>query len=372
MISKLTENMFEYVDRNERRIVEEIIEICETPAPTFHEQKRIKYIANRMKKIGLENVKIDKIGNAIGMIKGKFSKVNILITAHADTVFEEKNINVKRIRNELHAPGVLDNSTGVEALLFLAETLKKYIIPKGNLFFASTVMEEREGNSRGMEYLLKNLGKKVEVVINVEGIKFGRITNTAVGVRRVKIYFETKGGHAWRNFGRLSAINEACEAIHKFSRISIPPKTSYNVGVIYGGHSVNAIAERANFLLEMRATSEENLKRLTEGFYGIIKSSKAKTRIEEIGYKPPGSISEESRLVRLIKDVHRELKIKTIMDEGTTDGNISIHMGIPTVTLGITEGENTHSVKEKMSIEKIPLGIKQLILSVIKIDEEFK
>ena len=364
------QNVFAYIDKNKNRIIAENIAICEIPAPTFHEEKRATYLAKRIKKLGFKNVKIDKIGNVIARIPGR--KPTIMLVAHMDTVFEDAKIEVKRKGDWLYGKGISDDASGVIVLVYLLELISKGLLRIPNeLVFAFTAREESKGNNEGMRYLVKTVGRKINLVINLDGGNPGRVSCRGVWIEGIKIELKAKGGHAWTNFGNPSAIHSAGKIIAEITQIKLPtnPKTIYNVGILRAGTIVSAIAENAEMHISLRSAEKRNLillkNKVQDIAKRIAKKDKVKIRIFSLGKLPGGTSARKTELTRIVSNSQKSLGIAPKEEITPTDGNISIAKGIPTVIISGAKSKFFHSENEKVQISSALKGIK-LAAAVLK------
>ncbi len=335
------------------------------PSPPFGEKERIRFIQEYLSKEGFNESKIDKEGNLYLEMNGESNNI-ILFSAHTDTVFpKETKLEVTEDKDKISCPGICDNSMGIVSLIYLVKYIKENSIQlKNRNIFLFNVGEEELGNLRGIKYYIDNMNKEnLKAHIVIEGHKIGRLTTKVVGSHRKNIIIDSDGGHSWRDYGKPNAIIYAAKIIENISalKFSDNPKTTLNIGTITGGNSVNSIANHCEFSLEIRSTSQEKIdekKHEIESIIFMVKEVKVSTKL--LGDRPAGKM-DNNKLIDLIKDVHKKMDIKTIEDIGSTDSNYSISLGLPSLTIGITEAEKTHSVNEFLYKEPIKKGVAQLI-----------
>lgn len=348
-------------------MVQENIRICEIPAPSFQEQERAAYIAKRFMHEGVQEVTIDEVFNVFGFIKGAGGK-RLMLAAHLDTVFPiETDVRVQRVGEHLHAPGVRDNSTGVAALITFARLMRELkLTPPGDVYLVATSCEEGLGDLRGMKQAMKALQGKVDYVIAVDG-NLGGLTYQGIASRRLKVATITGGGHSWGDFGRPSAIHALGRIIAEVSQLEVPstPRTSYNVGVISGGTSINTIAARAEMLLDMRSVCQEELAKLEAQIRQIIdseaKGAGVNVQIEVVGDRPGGALESDHQLVAVARGVMAGLGLNIYEEAGSTDANVPLSCGIPAVCIGITDGRGAHRLDEYLLIPPMATGMAQLV-----------
>ncbi|MBP2017709.1 acetylornithine deacetylase/succinyl-diaminopimelate desuccinylase-like protein [Symbiobacterium terraclitae] len=357
-------------------LVQEVIAICQIPAPTFHEEQRAAYVARRMVEVGLREVSRDAAGNVIGRLRGRGTGPNLLLAAHLDTVFPvETDVTVRVDGEILRAPGVGDNSASVATMLHAARLLVESDVSlTGDVIFAATCGEEGLGNLEGMRAIVRALQEEIDYVIALDG-SLGGMVREAVGSRRFRLVVTTSGGHSWGAFGAPSAIHSLGRIIARISELRVPahPKTTYNVGLISGGTSVNTIAARAEAVLDLRSLDRAELIRLEERVQRIIRAVERETGVkaslELLGDRPTGAIPDEHPLCNLVRAVHRELGLQTRTYPSSTDGNVPLSMGIPAVTVGVTLGGNGHRLDEYIYTSPLARGLAQVLLLVLGVQE---
>ncbi|HUK91258.1 MAG TPA: M20/M25/M40 family metallo-hydrolase [Blastocatellia bacterium] len=359
----------------------EVVRICEIPAPPFKEHARAAYVRRRMEQIGLA-VSQDRIGNVFAARPGRAKSQPIIVSAHLDTVFpEDTDVRVRREGARLWAPGISDNACGVASLLALAEVLQHAnITTDGPVYFVGTVGEEGEGNLRGVRHLFTEGEFKAGAgaFVSLDGPGLERITNRALGSRRYKVTIEGPGGHSWADFGIVNPVHALGRAIAKFAAYQPPisPRTSFNVGVIEGGSSVNAIPDRASMLVDIRSMSKYEIDKLEahlrRSVDGAIREETAQRSfsgtgltlsLEMIGDRPSGETPVHSPLVQAALECSRALGIEPRLDCSSTDSNIPISLGIPAITIGVGGlSGNCHSLTEWYEPTGRELGMKRLLI----------
>lgn len=358
----------EHIDQN--RIVETAINIQQIAAPTFAEKPRAEYVQSLFHQLGLQNVEMDDVYNVYGWIYGENENApTLLISAHTDTVFPAAtNLKIRREGDLVHGAGLGDNSLGVAGLLGLAEVFKNTTIPhEAHLCFVANSREEGLGDLGGMREVIKKLKHQIKAAIVIEGMALGRIYHAGIGVRRFKLTAHCPGGHSWLHFGSTSAIHSLMEFGSEMLKIQVPisPRTTYNIGLISGGTSVNTIASEASCYIDLRSEDVHALKNLENE---VMATAQRLTRddvrfdFQLVGDRPAGSIASDHPLVRLALDAHEAIQMKTELDGGSTDANIPLSEGIPAVCVGISYGGNAHRLDEYIETNPIEFGMWQLIL----------
>lgn len=358
-------------------VLEEGIRIQQIPAPTFDEQRRAEYVLNRFREFGLQDVWIDERFNAYGRLVGHNPSADaVMIMAHTDTVFPiDTDLTIRREQDIVYGPGLGDNSVGVSGMLGLAKAIKDAgITPHADLWFVATSCEEGLGDLNGVRAAFAHLKDKLGAVINLEGLAFGHIYHAGIAVHRLKITARAEGGHSWLHYGRPSAIHGLMELGARITRLNPPisPRTTYNIGIIEGGKAINAIATEASFWLDMRSEDRKELLILRDAVLNEIKQvSRAGLTFETeiVGDRPSGAISMRHPLVQGALTALEVLNIRGALETGSTDGNIPLEAGCPTVTIGITRGGNAHRLDEYVDRTPIKLGMRQLITLALATSE---
>ncbi len=348
--------------------------VCEIPAPTFAEAERAAFVAEGFRALGLDP-EGDEAGNVTARRAGARGGGAILLAAHTDTVFPAgTDVTVRERGGRLYGPGIGDNSLAVAALLTLPRLLDAAgLRTRADLLLCANTGEEGLGDLRGIKRAVADHRDELErgAVIAVEGHNIGRVTHQAVGSRRLRITVEGPGGHSWGAFGNPSAIHILGEMIAAIARLEVPgePKTTYNVGLIEGGVSVNTIAPRASLVLDLRSTDPRALETLVRQVDGIVRAAGAgrpeiRVRSETIGDRPAGALPTSAPLLQTTLAALRELGVEPTLDASSTDANVPLALGIPAVCIGLTRGGNAHRTDEFIEIAPIGRGMQQLVLLV--------
>jgi tripeptide aminopeptidase len=357
----------------EEELLTLITKITEIPAPSNDEWERGAFVKEVMESYGFPVVLVDAVGNVLGLLPGKDPSKTIVSMAHLDTVFPRgTDLTVKREGNTLHAPGVSDNSASVAQMLLLGKLWTKRLPLPHPVLLVANVGEEGLGDLRGARYFCDHVadydldGFKLDpanlVFVNIDG-GLDYIVNAGVGSRRLKITFSGEGGHSWGAFGKSSAIHGMGTAIAGIAKIEVPadPKTTYNVGVVSGGHSVNSIAQSAEMLLDMRSVSGAELAKLEREVRAVLDSAAAETNTsytaQVVGDRPTGSLSADSPLVQGLVKLGAENGLKLLLEASSTDSNIPLSKGWPAVTVGFKRSENAHRVTEYLYIDSLIPGL---------------
>ena len=270
---------FSFFDKNAEAITDEQTQICSIPAPPFGERERAELLAEKFSTLGLTEIEIDEEGNCLGLIEGTSQSPLLVVSAHLDTVFAAgTDFTVVRSGNRLLAPGIADDGCGLAALIALARSIQaEKIRPEGSILFVRTVVEEGEGNLRGVRHLLTRgrWASKVEAFLSFDGPGVDRITNRALGSRRYRVEITGPGGHSWGDFGLPNPVHALSRAVARLAGYPLPrePRTTFNVGRIEGGTSVNAIPEKAAMDVDLRSGADAELRRLDSFFRRAVKQA---------------------------------------------------------------------------------------------------
>lgn len=370
-------------------ILELAIAVQQIPAPTFDEAVRALWVEERLRALGLEDVDHDEVHNVYARLPGKGDAPALVVSAHTDTVFPANtDLTVTRdpARQRAAGPGIGDNSLGVAALLGLASAFEAHVLPC-DVWFVANTGEEGLGDLRGMRVAFDHLQERLSgqggigASIVIEGMGLGRIVHEALGSRRYRIAVQAPGGHSWSAFGSPSAIHVVAEIAAQIAHLEVPasPRTSFNIGRISGGTSVNTIAEQAWLELDLRSVDSGALARvigavesLVAGYQtGAWKDKGVQVTLEVIGDRPVGEIARDHPLVQLAA---RALEDVGVAVEGgdsrsSTDSNIPLSRGIPSVCVGVTRGGNAHRLDEWISTREITQGMKHLQLLTVYASE---
>jgi acetylornithine deacetylase/succinyl-diaminopimelate desuccinylase-like protein len=366
------------IDKEHGRIVEDGIKLAEIPSPPLNEAARAKVYEKMFKDAGLANVQIDEEGNVLGVRKGtrgdgKF----VVVSAHMDTVFPAgTDVKVKREGTKLRAPGIGDDTMSLSVLLgFVRAMNAAHLKTRDDVLFVGTVGEEGPGNLRGVRYLFTKgqYQGKIKSFFSVESGGVDSITNAGVGSKRYHITFNGPGGHSFGAFGLVNPMFALGQAASEFSRIQVPasPKTTYSIGLIGGGTSVNSIPVSAWMDVDMRSESLAELKRVEDRLLKIVqdaaagenfarstKEGKITVDAKLVGDRPAGETKLDSPLVQATKAAIEAGGYKFSYRSSSTDSNMAMSLGIPALTIGRMGPDKSgraHSLDEWIDVEKAPM-----------------
>jgi acetylornithine deacetylase/succinyl-diaminopimelate desuccinylase-like protein len=376
-----------HLEQNHDQLVRDIIAITQTPAPTFQEAERATLYKSMLEQAGLENVEIDPAGNVIALRRGSSRGPIVVVSAHLDTVFPAgTDVTVKRSGTRLAAPGISDDSRGLAVLLAYARALDAaQVRTRNDIIFLATVGEEGAGNSRGVRAFFTE-GKykdRVRAFISVDGINPAEVTNGGTGSVRYRIVFKGPGGHSYRAFGSVTPVAAMAKAIDEFYRTSVPndPKTTYAVGVISGGTSVNSIPSEAMMEVDLRSVNAAELDKLDRHLQAVVQKAVAeenRTRgidngkitvdMNLIGRRPTGLTKKSHPLVVNMVTAATAAEYKPWLETRSTDANFPMSLGIPSIAIGSGgSGGRMHSpdefidVEPKESVRGMRVGLAALI-----------
>ena len=345
-------------------------QISEIPAPTFAEAERAAFVAAQFGGMDLAP-QGDEAGNVTVRRPGSGGAGAVLLAAHTDTVFPAgTDLTVRESDGRLHGPGIGDNSLSVAALLTLPRLLDRAgLQTRADLLLCANTGEEGLGDLRGIKRAVADHRDELRAVIAVEGLNLGRVTHQAVGSRRLRITVEGPGGHSWGAFGNPSAIHVLGDIIGAIGRLPVPsePKTTFNVGMIEGGVSVNTIAPRASLILDLRSLDPGALATLVAQVEAIVREAATPPiRVSSaiIGDRPAGRLDPDAPLMRAATGALRAIGIEPTLDASSTDANVPLSLGIPAVCIGLTRGAHAHRVDEYIELAPIGRGLQQLVLLV--------
>lgn len=376
---------FERIEQLDPLTVKRHIELTEIEAPPFKEKKRAKVFADYFNQLGMDTVWIDSEGNVLGLLKGSQGGRTVALDAHLDTVFPEGTDVKVRIQNDtLYAPGIGDDTRGLSMLLTIIEALRtEKIQPKDDILFVGSVGEEGLGDLRGVKHLFREGGPRIDSWIAIDGGDIGRVNNKGLGSYRYRVTFKGPGGHSWGAFGLANPHHALGEAISNFVEVadeytSEGPKTSYNVGVISGGTSINSIPFESIMQIDVRSIDPKRLDEMEDLLEIAVQKAlshqnqikrqgpELTVEIDKIGNRPSGELSDQLPLVQRTLAATSAFGAKPFLTRGSTNSNIPIAKGIPAVTIGRGgKGGKAHSLDEWWSNEEGHKAIQLALLILL-------
>ena len=359
------------------------IRLTEIPAPSFEEEDRATAVKELFVGEGL-TIHTDKIGNVIGELRGSNEREIVLITAHLDTVFPSgTTIEVQREGERLVAPGISDNGTGLAGLIAIARAMHAAkITPRRTILFAANVGEEGEGNLRGMRALIDAYHTKVRAVIVLDGSGTDHVTTKALASKRLEAVISGPGGHSWSDFGMPNPINALIRGSLRFLNTKVPasPRTTFNLGQVEGGTSVNSIPFEAKLKVDLRSESDDEIIRLESAFRECMATGvrdemenardrtkgKLEWKVNVIGSRPGGELAPDSALLTSLRAADDLTGNQSRIERSSTDANIPLSMGIDAISIGAGgNGGGAHSLQEWYEPAGRENGLKRVLLTLL-------
>jgi len=365
---ELTEKILTYIDDHRQEAFELLVELAQIPAPSNKEEKRAQFCKDWLEKQGAAGVYVDDALNVIYPVGCTEANDLVVFMAHSDMVFPDtEQLPLRLEEGRIHCPGVGDDTAHVVALLmaakFLAETR---IVPADcGILIVINSGEEGLGNLKGCREIMRTFGKRVREFVTLDDQTYKGV-NRAVGSRRFSIEVETEGGHSFNDFGRTNAIAVLSSMIDELYRIKVPEKgkTTYNVGLISGGTSVNTIAQHAQMLYEFRSDERESLSVMQQHLDRVISDYRREgvsVKVTPVGDRPCGAEVDPERMARLMERAQTAAQRRyghTIsFGSGSTDCNIPLSMGIPAICVGCCRFSGAHTREEYVEIDSLRGGL---------------
>ena len=382
------------IDRDHDRLVSDIITLTEIASPPFKEERRAAAFLEMLRGTGLTDVERDAEGNVMGLRRGTSASGGpvVVVSAHLDTVFPEgTDVRVKRQGTRLTAPGVGDNSRSLAVMLAMIRAMNEArVTTASDLLFVADVGEEGLGDLRGMKYLMKEgrYKDRVAQVIVIDGSGSGDdITIGAVGSRRYRVTFAGPGGHSYSAFGLVNPAFAMAAAIERLSAMHVPdsPKTTFNVGVVGGGTSINSIPNSMWMEVDMRSESPVELEKLEAAFLTMVREAVAgenrarstaegpiRADIKLMGARPSGQTKPDSAIASIAAESVRAAGLTPSFTYSSTDANIPISLGIPALRLSSGgTGDRPHTLDEWIDVEKSASlrGIRTLLTTILVVGD---
>ena len=371
----------DFAKTDELRTIEDQIKICEVEAPPFQEAKRAELYASLLREAGVKNVRIDAEGNVIGERPGAAARPNVVLSAHLDTVFPRgTNVKVRRDGYVLRGAGIGDDCRGLADVLAVARALNKAgVSTPGTITFVGTVGEEGLGDLRGVKRLFNDtLKDKIDRFVSIDGEGLG-VTHIAIGSARFRVTFKGPGGHSFGSFGVVNPIHAMGRAMAGIADLQVPssPRTTFNVGRVGGGTSINAISSEAWMEVDLRSGDTAALRTLEKQFRQAVadavtqenarwNSSALTANIEVVGMRPAGRISSSAPIVQAAISVSKALSLPLSFSEGSTDANLPLSLGIPAVTIDAGgRGSGAHTDNETYDATDAWKGTQRAILLTV-------
>jgi acetylornithine deacetylase/succinyl-diaminopimelate desuccinylase-like protein len=399
---------FTWLRAQEHRFTQWQLEMARIAAPPFGESARAAWLAERFRELGLDDVRIDDVGNTFGVHAGA-SQISsppygsslvaaapagqryVALSAHIDTVFPASTpLNIRQQGSRIYGPGVSDNGAGVTAMLAIAALLRAVPLRHALPFvFIGNVGEEGEGDLRGMRHIYATPRWKDSIAYGVvlDGAGSDTVVAEALGSRRFEVIVRGPGGHSWSDFGAPNPIVILARAIDAFTATPLPatPKTTFNIGVVRGGTSVNSIPESASMKVDIRSTSMVEMERLEQSLrLALIRAVEDETMSAEmrspmqrrpsgvscevvpIGNRPAGELTPNARILHVIRAVDAQLNNAAQVQRASTDANIPLSLGLEAIAIGGGgSGGGAHTLQEWFDSNGRELGLRRILLTML-------
>jgi len=349
----------------------------EIPAPTFDEEKRVRFVLDRFTECDCQNISTDEAGNAVSIVPGTVGERNILLLAHADTPFASSVDHAQTVHTDrIEGPGIADNSLGLAAIASMPTILDKLGIRlRDNIILLGTTRGLGRGDRGGLRFFLENNRLPIHAGICLEGVYIGRLSYRSLGMARARISTSVPTEYDWTRFGSAGSIVTLNRIISRILNIPLPrePRATIVLGSIAGGTAYNTIAAKADLRFEVRSEEAGMVGSIMTRIEDIVEECAAESgsqaSLEVIARRRPGGIGYDHPLVRTVRTLMDELEIRPGITPSTGELAALIDKQIPGVTLGLTSGENLHEFNESVAVEPIFDGLAQLLALLEAIDQ---
>ena len=381
---------FNWFRTQEPQFLQWQMEMARIAAPPFGESARAAWLAEKYREIGLDDVRIDDVGNVFGSHPG-FGRRYVALSAHIDTVFPANTpLLIRQQGSRIYGPGVSDNGAGVVAMLAIASLLRSVRLRHALPFvFIGNVGEEGEGDLRGMRHIFSTPRWKDSIAYSLvlDGAGADTIVAEALGSRRFEVIARGPGGHSWSDFGAPNPIVILAKTIENFTATAVPsvPKTTFNIGVIRGGTSVNSIPESASMKVDIRSTSMSEMERLEQSLRRALnravedetlaaemrspaqkRPSGVNSEIVTIGNRPAGELQPGAKILQVVRAVDAQLANAAQIQRASTDANVPLSLGLEAVAIGGGgSGGGAHTLQEWFDSNGRELGLKRILLTML-------
>lgn len=365
----ISQEIMDYIESHSQEALDLLMTLAQIPAPSHHEERRAEFCLNWLKQQGAESAYIDDALNVIYPVGYTEENPIMVFMAHSDVVFPDTTPLPLRMEDgKLFCPGVGDDTANVVALLMVAKYIaERKLYPKDcGLLLIVNSCEEGLGNLKGSRKIVETFGSRIREFVSFDGGVF-TVVNEAVGSRRYRVEIDTEGGHSYGCFGNRNAIACLAELINTLYAVQVPAmgKTTYNVGTVNGGTSVNTIAQHAEMLYEFRSDKRQALEIMEETFRSILSDFREKGMdftVTLVGDRPcSGDVDERLEQIlseRTANGVLRHFGREARYGVGSTDCNIPLSMGIPAVCVGCADGAGAHTREEYVLIDSLKPGLR--------------
>jgi acetylornithine deacetylase/succinyl-diaminopimelate desuccinylase-like protein len=320
----------------------------------------------------------------IGLQRGESDKEIVILSAHLDTVFPVgTDVKVRRDKSRMTAPGISDNGAGLAALVAVARALHEARIqPRRTILFVADVGEEGEGNLRGMRAIVDAYRDRLKAVIVLDGSSIDHVTTKALASRRVEVVITGPGGHSWSDFGVPNPINALVRGSVRFisTRVPASPRTTFNLGQIEGGTSINSIPHEARLKVDLRSENDDELIRLesalrecvTAGIRDEMEASRDRSKgklewkLDLLGSRPGGELASNSPLLATLRAADETVRNQSRIERASTDANIPLSLGIDAISIGAGgNGGGAHSLQEWYESDGREVGLQRVLLTLL-------
>ncbi len=374
---------FAQASRDQQWLNRQHVALCRVPAPTFQEAERAEYLRRQFAELG-HRPGIDAAGNVIVPLVYSKKLPFIAVTAHMDTTIAPSRPDQIRVdaNGMMRGPGVTDNGTGLAALLALARLLGQPLVehPARNTLLIANVAEEGEGNLHGIRYVAEHspYSSSIDRYLVVDGASLGHITNSALGSKRFDLVIKGRGGHSWNDYGRANPVHALARAIGLMTQADLPirPRTTLSVGLIHGGTSVNSIPSLARAKIDVRSADEAEIRKTSKiveyaARAAVLAENKRSSdrltgfELREIGSRPAAQALARNPVADCFRAVDAYLRIPSTLDCASTDANVPLAAGVPTVAIGSGgRGGDAHAPSEWYDPQGRDLGLRRLVLGI--------
>ena len=360
-----------YLDASQEELKQLIRDLCAIPAPSHHEEKRAAFCKNWFESIGAKGVFIDEAKNVVCPHHVTEDGPVTVFMAHTDTVFPDLDpMPFVETGDTFHCPGVCDDTANLAVMMLCAKYFIQNDIPgKTGILFVANSCEEGLGNLKGCRAIANRYGKRMKSLVTFDGHSLNAVVHHAVGSHRYQVTVKTEGGHSFVDFGNRNAIAALSEMVSQLYRIEVPTegssKTTYNVGTISGGTSVNTICQEATMLYEYRSDNHICLEKMRQLFCEVIDSYRTagiEIEVELLGERPC-SANVDANALEALKQKAADSVLRVTGQEASfvsasTDCNIPLSLGIPSVCMGVCEASGLHTREEVLYLRSLPQGMK--------------
>ena len=375
----LPKKVLDYLENSHQEMLDLLEELCQIPAPSGHEELRAEFCKNWFIKNGAPNVYVDDALNVVVPYDCDGKDDIVVFMAHTDVVFPDTTpLPLVKDGDIWRCPGIGDDTACLVLMMMVAKYVfaNKLESDKGILFVANSC-EEGLGNLKGSRQIFKDFNGKITEFYTFDG-GYAHLVNKCVGSHRYQIDFTSKGGHSFSAFGNTNAIAVMSELITELYKCQVPKngdsKTTFNVGLVEGGTSVNTIAQNCSMLFEYRSDDLDCLAQMQKFFNETIKKVQAKTdaeiKVELIGDRPCGGKVDQAKLDQMTKDIidicEKYSGEPCNQESGSTDCNIPMSLGVPAVCVGSHKSWGAHKREEYLYLSSLPIGYKITAESILR------